>query len=366
MRIAKKAVRILQKKALTPPITLERPEKEHLEKGMYMEFKCKTNPTAHDSATYNLPIPYFRTGKPEEWLRFRSNLNKVIAGQSITLPEHKYALARKLIEGDALAAFNEEAARHRTMTNANLETSLNAVTAHVFPAQALRTQKRYMRRFLRKPREMATRKWAARVQEINSYLPSFPVEPGTEAASLPEDEVLDILEFGIPAPWQGAMTLQGFNPQSHSIIDFVQFCERLEMTDPHPAEEEPNSAAKKEATSPSSSSTKRKRSSSSKEGLNCLYHGPNCGHTTDNCYHLQQAAKKLKKANVNTGSSKKSYSKNEVHAMVKQGVKKFLKDQKKKSSNSSNELNNFEQLSVSDEESDIESISLSSASSASN
>lgn len=78
MRIAKKAVRILQKKALAPPITLERPEKEHLEKGMYMEFKCKTNPTAHDSATYNLPIPYFRTGKPEEWLRFRSNLNKVI------------------------------------------------------------------------------------------------------------------------------------------------------------------------------------------------------------------------------------------------------------------------------------------------
>ena len=66
MRIAKKAVRILQKKALVPPITLERPEKEALEKGQYMDFKYKTNPTANDSAMYNLPIPYFRAGKPEE------------------------------------------------------------------------------------------------------------------------------------------------------------------------------------------------------------------------------------------------------------------------------------------------------------
>ena len=364
MRIAKKAVRILQKKALVPPITLERPEKEALEKGQYMDFKCKTNPSANDSATYNLPIPYFRAGKPEEWLRFRMNFDKVIAGQSITLAEHKFALARKLIEGDALAAFNEEAGRHRNMTNATLTTCLDAVTAHVFPAQALRTQTRYMRRFLRKPRDMDTRKWSARIQEINSYLPKFPTENGNAPAALSEDELLDIMEFGIPAHWQGAMTLQGFNPQSHSVIDFVQFCERLEITDPHAEEENSsNKGILKNSTSKSIISTSGKRKAG-REGLNCLYHGPNCGHTTDNCYHLKQAAKKLKRENGGTNHTKKSYSRNEVNAMVKQGVKKFLDKNKKKKSGSfqEQELNNFEHLSVSDE-SDIGSIDLSSVNS---
>ena len=38
----------------------------------------------------------------------------------------------------------------------------------------------------------------------------------------------DLLEFGIPNTWQKAMLLQDFDPQVHTVNDFVQFCERLE------------------------------------------------------------------------------------------------------------------------------------------
>ena len=79
-----------------------------------------------------------------------------------------------------------------------------------------------MRRALRKPRNMLIRIYVNRVLELNDQLESF---PGTgndvNGTKLPEDEVLDLLEFGIPDSWQKAMVLQDFDPQVHAVNDFV-------------------------------------------------------------------------------------------------------------------------------------------------
>ena len=51
---------------------------------------------------------------------------------------------------------------------------MNALTKHVFPARAAQTQKRYMRRYLRKPADKTTREHMARVVEINELISKFP------------------------------------------------------------------------------------------------------------------------------------------------------------------------------------------------
>lgn len=55
--------------------------------------------------------------------------------------------------------------------------------------------------------------------------------PGaTHHTKVPDDELLDLLDFGIPSSLQEAMTLQDFNPVEHTISKFVSFCEHMETT----------------------------------------------------------------------------------------------------------------------------------------
>ena len=84
------------------------------------------------------------------------DLDHILVGQSITVGPPKYAMARRLLEGDALSKFNERALANGNETNEHFATTLREVTAHVFPKKALALQKHYMRRFMWKPRELKT------------------------------------------------------------------------------------------------------------------------------------------------------------------------------------------------------------------
>ena len=76
---------------------------------------------------------------------------------------------------------------------------MEAVGKHVFPAQAAKLQKRYLRRFVRKPMGMTSRMFVARVQELNNYLPHPPshVLVGEPIQKLDDDEIIDLLEFDV-------------------------------------------------------------------------------------------------------------------------------------------------------------------------
>ena len=55
-----------------------------------------------------------------------------------------------------------------------------------------------MRRSLRKPRNMSIRVYVNRVLELNDQLVSYPgTGDNIDGTKLPEDEILDLLEFGI-------------------------------------------------------------------------------------------------------------------------------------------------------------------------
>jgi len=44
-----------------------------------------------------------------------------------------------------------------------------------------------------------------------------------------KDKILDIAEFAMPATWQKTMVLQGFDPMSHMVNKFIEFCKRLKF-----------------------------------------------------------------------------------------------------------------------------------------
>ena len=114
-------------------IRLEHPEKTALSKGEYVVLKCRTDPTDESSSTYDLPIPYYSTGTPEEWLCFERNLKKVFTGQNLTTGPQRYTCVRRLLEGNALTVFDLTAAEVGNQTSQHLQDILCALRNQVFP-----------------------------------------------------------------------------------------------------------------------------------------------------------------------------------------------------------------------------------------
>ena len=93
------------------------------------------------------------------------------------------------------------------------------------------------------------------------------------------------------------MLLQDFDPQVHTVNDFVQFCERLETMekeDKLPRESHTNNNAKRKRSSRDSTRENNSNSRGKKKSLDCMLHGKDCGHSSYQCFVLKKQADKLK------------------------------------------------------------------------
>ena len=232
---------------LPPPIPLERPENKALQKDEYLVMKLRSIPNKSTSPVYELNVPYFKDGTPEDWMKFLANFKKVVIGQDLSTGTTQFAMARRLLMGETLSQFNKKAEELKVeatnaaeegvaVTDATIETIENlhlcfkAVTVTVLPPKALQTQKRYMRRVLQKPQGMKIREYFGRYLELNEYLKEFPPFNGA-SQKLPSDKVMEHAEFAIPNSWQRQMVLHGFNTISRTINKFIEFCKRLELSE---------------------------------------------------------------------------------------------------------------------------------------
>ncbi len=133
------------------------------------------------------------------------------------------------------------------------------------------------------------------------------------------------------------MIRHGINPADQTIAQFVQFCERLESTEPAQPEkrtreidtDSTGGRRNKRARDGGAKSTSDSNSTASKDCIKC---GKNAGHVTDKCFALreqlglplsaaQKAILKKKKAN----KKKKSYSDEEINTIVNKKVQQALK-----------------------------------------
>jgi len=213
-----------------PPVPLVVPEPKVLKKSDMLKVDLKTHPEDPTSTdTYSISVRFFDHGTPQEWIDFLKSFRQVITGQNMVEGSAKFAMARVLLKGDALRVFNSAAVTLQTETSSHFTSCINDVAKHVFPEGALKRQKRYMVRYMRKPRDTKVRDMTARVVEMNQDLKFYP--PFDASKRLDDSELADIIEFGLPREWQKILLVQGFDIMDHSLDELTDIAERLEVAE---------------------------------------------------------------------------------------------------------------------------------------
>ncbi len=153
-----------------PVIPFKRVEKR-LNKEDRVVVRLRSKPDDKESDTYDLTVPYFKEGPPEEWLLFLLKFEEVLKGQAITETHSKAAMLGRLLKGDALAIFNTAWNAAPMKTDDVFENALRSVSIHVFPWRALSLQEKYMHHTITKPSDTKARNYMAWLTEMNEYFP---------------------------------------------------------------------------------------------------------------------------------------------------------------------------------------------------
>ena len=344
--------------------------KDHTKCG---SFKLRANPTDADSSKYSFSLPYVDgTQSVRSHLQWKTNVERVIIGLGIRdNGDAQYNLILQLCTGAALVAFTETfqtvhkenwtqaATAHANglvrvrgeaeaaliarraaayiafaepdKTKEEVTAGLNGVIKAVTPYKGLEKQKRFMRRKMRKPTDMTIRLYVNHLTRLNdeelTKLPPF--RPAAEQ-KLSEDEMKDIILFGVPKAWCKEMDRQNFDPFLQTIPQLTDFCERLEGAEDGPGDGKFQKQVSKKAK-PGKKSGQPKGTPSDKW---CEYHESDT-HNTSECKTLAKMKNKDSKDNKSKSWKKqsddaKTYTKKELHAIVKKEKAKIRKGFKAK------------------------------------
>jgi hypothetical protein len=358
------------KKKELPPLPLEPNEDVEANEMKLAKFKLRTDPSKTDSTVYSFTLVKLDGSETLRMgLDFYVKSQKVMVGLDITDIDKQLTMYRELMTGQALQQFNKgvdeyskvmwakerEDERKRQVaanasaadttaavnavpkpapTQATIAAGLGSLIRHMAPHKALAKQKRWLRRFCRKPADMPIRVFTNHVTRINDdELPILPPFGGS-SQKLSGDEVIDIVLNGIPRSWMREMDKQGFDPVEHTLTDVIHFCERMEATEDFDPARDGGKTKSKDGKVPRKDSSAKK--SKSEGGKYCLLHGNNGSHNTDDCMVLKNQAKALRN---NDGDRKPAYknktwkrdadkstnsSKKELAAFVRKQARKEL------------------------------------------
>ena len=111
-----------------------------------------------------------------------------------------------------------------------IKVALNEMITDLVPTGSLERVKRYMRRGCRKPSNMKIRMFIAHLTRINNTeLPLLP--PHTQANSLGDDEIIEIIMYAIPNSWNKKLREQGKDPVLMTREDFFKALENIESSE---------------------------------------------------------------------------------------------------------------------------------------
>jgi len=132
-------------------------------------------------------------------------------------------------QGNALTTFNFVTVQCGNETMANFKLAVQDLVSHMLPRCMLAIQYWYMCCYVQKAQDTTICNFMTWPVEINQLLNKFP--PFGQNQALPDDKLLNIAKFAVPATWQQTMVLQGFVPMEHIINEFIEFCKHLEFAE---------------------------------------------------------------------------------------------------------------------------------------
>lgn len=343
-------------------------------------FKLFTVPTDNTSAKYSYKVGIIDgTATVRQTIKWAERMNKVFNGLQLNDAANRHSLLMEMISGSAKTSYDTqvrgsralrwealrsqalEAVAARDVANGetaeafrarqdaawngvaepalntdDINSGMNAVIEAACPYKALEKQKRFMRRKMRKPNDMTTRKYVNCLLRINDtelpHLPPF----GGATQKLAADELVDIVCFGIPKSWMRKMDEHDFDPFAAHLGDLIAFCERMESAEDFERGPETKQSANSSKKSSKKYKSTRNNASGSGTGKWCHYHETDT-HDTKDCETL----KKLKASKSSGSDAKppfknktwkrqssdaKSYTKKELSAIVEKASKAAVKN----------------------------------------
>ena len=140
------------------------------------------------STTYKLTIPIFKNRNPKEWLEWVKNIEPAATRQNATTSLANFLLAKGLLEDGTLQVFKNATRTAGARMVPNYKAVIKAVTAHIMPKKALQKQKRYMRRFLKKPLDIKVKDFVEQLVSMNKLLTRFPdASPTIPTTKIPDN-----------------------------------------------------------------------------------------------------------------------------------------------------------------------------------
>ena len=333
-----------------------------------IKLELRSNPENAASVKVGAFFKVFENGTPEQWCRWRDDLNRAWKGLNNTNGPNRATTVRHLLEGQALDDFDQFFMPddvNETIDNVNL--ALKKVAANIFPADAVMNMKQYLNFELKKPNKLTARETMTRLERINKWLGEyFPSDGGDR--TLPVEKIdaqeLKLIYYRmLPNNWRRKMDENGsFSHHEATLQQIVEYAERLEVTEHRYGGGNPKGTAVKKNGHKGNSQGGSSKGSSEVEPANgggnrqqkstktgdCHVHGPNCGHTSHQCKVLKGHAEKVraqwaaqpksgipakKKQQVkfkNSTVADRKYSRAEVNTMLNNLKRKF--DEEKRES----------------------------------
>ena len=313
---------------LVPCIPLQQEDIPEGDKTSFISYQLKVRPNGSNDQTYKKVVKRFADGTPLTWIQTLEDLQEIWTQNKVTGGADQAATVKTILRADALTIF--EAALDAQLepiqgdddstkiSKEKIDKALQAVTLSVFPHRALETQKMWMRKYMKKPFDMTYRVMQAKILKMNQSLPLFP--NADDDSKFSAAEILEILEFTLPAKWRAKFDLNSYVPTQHDRTRLLNECEALERNEKleHRANQKtPHRSGlsnKKERRVPAN---QRSKSPAVKAKM-CSEHGLNSTHDSAGCWILHPNLKPAKFAKAKTGKNK------EVNALLKNTSKAEL------------------------------------------
>ena len=329
---------IIPKKSttITPCLGLEPEATEDGDPTSLVTFALKIKAGTPASAPiYKKQVRRFDEGSPHQWIQVLESMREIWRQNNVTSPSDRLATFRTILRGESLTAFeaaiqegvdggDEEEHEEIPLSLKILEEAVVAVSKTVFPHRALEHQKLWMRRDMRKPKELTSRKLASAISRINNHLHLFPGASNDDKFS--ESEIVELMEFSIPQEWRTKFDSLGYIPSEDTKAVVIARCKVQERSEKNFAKKPSSKITVKKAHKIAS----KKKFRETKKNLNgpffCTECGENPTHNTDRCFTLKNRAAKGGNSSSNTARpfTSKKFRK-EIHTLYKKQPKNKTK-----------------------------------------